>query len=620
MENDLPLLPVGTSIFKKIRDDGKAYVDKTQYLPELKKYGEVIFLSRPRRFGKSLTVSTLDSFYSGEKKLFEGLAIQEYMNSPGFASKPVIRLDMSAPSWAVSKEKLEAKIIKELKKSAKRHNVSLQEGDSADIFLSLIEDIQASYSQKVVLLIDEYDAPVIKTIQDPVLSKIKNLIEDTRSIMSNFYSKVKSADEYLDFVFITGVTKFSRMGVFSTLNNLTDISLLPEFASFIGFTHEELELNFKPFIKRTADRLCLKETELLDKIKAYYDGFSFDGETKLYNPFSTMNFFVNMKFNNYWMESGSNTLIRKMLKDKGLTAQQFENCQVNMDFIRFPGEIDAVPPEGFLYQAGYLTLRKDAESSFRLDYPNFEVLSSMSRLYMDNLFPSIVEAGKAAIELEQHVKDGDIPAIVDDIVVLYSTIAYDDHAAAKCLSMYMAIPRDKQAEVKRLMEPAWGKAAIVKEIYKMSEAFDKNKFEEAYSIMNSLIEKSGLANEIILKLSESFYRAILHSFLLGAGLKAYSEIHSSKGRCDLVVDHKEKIYVIETKVVEKASLAEAAAKNGIKQIMDIGYAKPYKNPILVSLAVAQDLRNVAACCFIKEGKTENINFKHHFLLERTTAS
>ncbi|MDR1111267.1 MAG: AAA family ATPase, partial [Deltaproteobacteria bacterium] len=308
MANGLPLLRIGTSSFKKIRAERRLYVDKTMYLPGLIDKGDVVFLSRPRRFGKSLTVSTLDSFFSGEKELFKGLAAEKFMDSQDFAPRPVINLVMSRPSGSDSKEKLENGILTELRLNAKRHGVSLQGSDPADAFLELIREIKDARSQDVVLLVDEYDAPVIKIVQNPGLSKIKDLLKDTRTVMSNFYGKIKDEDANLDFVFITGVTKFSRMGVFSALNNLTDISLLPEFAALAGFTQEELERDFKPFVRRTADALNLGEDVLLDKIRDYYDGFSFDGETRLYNPFSTMSFFRDMEFNNYWMESGSNTL------------------------------------------------------------------------------------------------------------------------------------------------------------------------------------------------------------------------------------------------------------------------------------------------------------------------
>jgi hypothetical protein len=289
---------------------------------------------------------------------------------------------------------------------------------------------------------------------------------------------------------------------------------------------------------------------------------------------------------------------------------------VGIDFARFPGEIENAAAHGFLYQAGYLTLRKESESSYALDYPNFEVLSSMSRLFVDNLFPSEAGAGKASIDLRKHVENGDVSAIVDDIMILYSSLAYDDHAAAKRLSMFIAIASDQKSEVARLMEPALGRRAILEMTRKMLKAMDENKHGNAISIMDDLIANSSKRKEIRIKLNESFYRSNLHSFLLGAGLKTTSEAHSSHGRSDLVVEHMGKTYVIEIKFVEKSSSAGTAAKNAMGQIIDLGYAGPHANPpILMALAVAQDTRNVAACVFVKDGRADKLELPVHLKKE-----
>jgi hypothetical protein len=196
-----------------------------------------------------------------------------------------------------------------------------------------------------------------------------------------------------------------------------------------------------------------------------------------------------------------------------------------------------------------------------------------------------------------------------DFMRLYSRIAYDDHAAAKRLSMFIAIAQDPGAEVTRLIGQAVGSGAIVDETEKMARAVNENDHGKALALMDSLLKRSGQGKEIRLKLNESFYRSNLHSFLLGAGLKASPEIHSSLGRSDLVIEHKGLTYVIEMKVVGKASQAETAAQNALRQIVDLGYAEPYGNPtILMSLAVAEDTRNIAACAFVKGGQAERLEF------------
>jgi hypothetical protein len=459
----------------------------------------------------------------------------------------------------------------------------------------LIEDVSERYSQKVVLLIDEYDAPVIRVIQDPGLSKVEDLLLDTRRVMSDFYGKIKSADENLEFVFITGVTKFSRMGVFSTLNNLKDISLKPEFAAFMGYTQEELETNFVPFIRRTANRLGLDDSELLRRIQDYYDGFSFDGETRLYNPFSVLNLFGDMEFNNYWMESGSDSLIREMLRDKGLTVGQFENYPVKKDFVRSPGEIDAIPPEGFLYQAGYLTLRKNGDSSFSLDYPNFEVRSSMSRLFLQNVYKTATVAGEASEELKKHLGAGDAQAIVEDFRRLYFNIGYIDHVAAmRRLRIFRTKTDHEFPEVARLMQKVYESDDFETVSNGIDQAIANNNYDLAIKLLNKILKKCGLDSLIRHKMNESYYRSLLQSFLLGSGIDVSPERHSNLGRSDLVIKDKNKVYVLELKVVEKAKDAEASAEAAMSQIIDKNYAELFDDPIILALALSEEKRNISA--------------------------
>jgi hypothetical protein len=612
MESSLPLLPVGYSVFKEIRDKGRLYVDKTMYLPELEKVGKVVFCARPRRFGKSLTVSTLQSFYSGDKELFGGLAAERFMGSPDFFPRPVIHLDMSDPSGADNKELLKEKIMEGLSRNAERHGVPPRGTDASGVFSNLIRDIQKAHSQKVVLLIDEYDAPVIKVIQDPGLSEINDLLKKTRTVMSDFYAKIKSADEYLEFVFITGVTKFSRMGVFSTLNNLKDISLRPEFAAFMGYSQEELETNFGPFIRQMAIKLGLDESDLLRRIQDYYDGFSFDGETRLYNPFSVLNFFGDMRFNNYWMESGSDTLIREMLRDKGLTVGQFRNFPTNEDFVRSPGEIDAIPPEGFLYQAGYLTLRKNGDSSFSLDYPNFEVRSSMSRLFLQNVYKTATVAGEASEELKKHLGAGDAQAIVEDFRRLYFNISYIDHVAAmRRLRIFETKTDHEFPEVARLMGMVHESEDFEAARSEIERAVTGNDFDLATNLLDRLLKKCGLDGLISQKMNESYYRSLLQSFLLGAGIDISPERHTNMGRSDLVVEYKDMVYVLELKVVGKAKDAGAAAEAAMSQIINKNYAGLFDDPIILALAFSEEKRNISAGFHARGESCERLEIGSH---------
>ncbi|MDR1314018.1 MAG: AAA family ATPase, partial [Deltaproteobacteria bacterium] len=338
MTQDLPVLPIGMADFENLRGKQAVYVDKTKYITDLEKAGQFVFCARPRRFGKSLTVNALDAFYSGRKDLFRGLAAENDMNSPNFVACPVVRLDMSAVADSDSKEILQNKIMNRLGIMAERHQVSLRGEDCGDAFSCLIRDVHKASGQKAVLLLDEYDAPVISIIGREKRPCDKNLLIDTRIVMQNFYTQIKVEEEHIKFAFITGVTKFSRMGVFSRLNNLLDISLFPDFSAFMGYTHEELKTYFVPFITHTACALKMSEEGLLKKLKDYYDGFSFDGENEVYNPFSVLSFFKAKKFGNFWMMSGSNTVVRKYLRDKALTVDQFQGQEMKFSRASAPGE------------------------------------------------------------------------------------------------------------------------------------------------------------------------------------------------------------------------------------------------------------------------------------------
>ncbi|MDR1086262.1 MAG: ATP-binding protein [Deltaproteobacteria bacterium] len=571
--SELPELLPGIQNFDKLRKKNALYVDKTKFFPMLLKKGVVVFCARPRRFGKSLTVSALDAFFSGRKDLFQRLAALEFMNSRRFTPKPVIRLDLSEADDCETRDDLEEAIRSCLRVNAKRHKVSLRGNRCLTAFSNLLEDVHDATSQKIVLLIDEYDSPVISLIQRELTYDPK-LVEQTRNFMRSFYSKIKSSDEYLDFVFITGISKFSRMGVFSPLNNLVDISLDSDFAAFMGLTQKELEINFAPYIKSTAKQLRLSEKELLEHIRDYYDGFSFDGRTRVYNPFSALLFFEDREFNNYWMESGSNGLIRKFLLDKKLTVEEFSGLRVSKNFARMPGEIGATPPEGFLFQAGYLTLRKGSDGSYTLDYPNFEVRTALSALFMENLYSSERMAAAAAAELDQYMAAGDVPNIVVIFMSLYSGLSSQDHREAVSVKMDedvltgMAL---EQAEKRRgLSEP-----------------------NSALSFLEALRLKKG----------ENFYRSVLQACLWSIGADVRPEASKNLGQADMDVRYKDQDYIIEMKIAKDSPAALKSAQAGLTQIRSRKYGGASKNPILISLAVDLEERNIGACIFVKNGQT-----------------
>jgi hypothetical protein len=517
---------MGIQTFEELRERNALYVDKTGYLPGLGDRGKVVFCARPRRFGKSLTVSTLDAFYTGKKELFQGLAVEGRLNSPDFTPRPVIHLDMSAVAGSVDRKILEARIIKQLAFVARRHKVALNGADSADVFLTLLRDISEACSEKPVLLVDEYDAPVLDALGKA------DLLAETREVMRDFYRQIKVAGASLHFTFITGISKFSRMGVFSSLNNIMDISLDSEYGAFMGYTQEELEANFGPHIEAAARALGMGEGELLDAVRERYDGFSFDGETRLYNPFSTLAFFSHKSFRNYWMESGANSFIRDFLRDKKLSVEELRGKKVSLDFASAPGEIETTTPEGFLYQAGYLSLRR-AGDGFALDFPNFEVLSAMSALYVRDFFPTDSEAMTAAMRLLEHLEGMNAEGLVEEFNRLFAGISYTDHGEA---------------------------------------------------------ERRGLG--------ESFYRGLLQSFLLGAGVRVQSERHNNLGRMDLAAEYKGRTVIIELKTAGDEASAGDAAEEGLRQIRERDYGNAFAPPVLLlSLAVDAEKRRIRAFRF-----------------------
>jgi hypothetical protein len=234
--------------------------------------------------------------------------------------------------------------------------------------------LQRKHNEKVVILIDEYDKPYIDFYNDPIQAK------EVRKVLANFYVRIKANDQYVKFVFITGISKFSGMGVFSQLNTLTDISLHDKYAAMCGITHEELLANFPEHIAETANKLQMSQEALVDKIKEYYNGFSFDGKTKLYNPYSVLLFFEKQRFSNHWFEVGTTYMMSEYIKNHNFTVEQFRNVKVQLDFLENPGEMDTASVKGFLYQCGFLTISKVEDDKYTLDYPNKEVLDAMSRL------------------------------------------------------------------------------------------------------------------------------------------------------------------------------------------------------------------------------------------------
>jgi hypothetical protein len=289
--DEIPYLGTGVQTFSEFINEKMIYVDKTAYLSRmLVRKNKVLFLSRPRRFGKTLTVSTLESLLSGERELFKGLFVERYLDDKRFAPRPVIRLNMATLVLGKGVEGVESSLGRLTARIANNLGVTVNPDDSPnDMIRDLITNAAKQSGQRVAILIDEYDAPFVGFMNQP-----QDKMDALRETMRSYYATIKEYDKFISFIFVTGITKFAHIGLLSSFNTYIDISTAPEYGAILGFTHEELGHYYKEHIEQTAIALGMSEQQLSKKMEEYYNGFCFDGKTKVYNPFSTQ-LFLNKK-------------------------------------------------------------------------------------------------------------------------------------------------------------------------------------------------------------------------------------------------------------------------------------------------------------------------------------
>jgi len=543
MEKKRLKLPVGIQTFEELRTRGYVYIDKTQFLVELIDKGKFYFLSRPRRFGKSLTISTFDALFSGKKELFKGFAAEDFLARHDYQPSPVIRLDMSMVNTNKGIEGIEESILYITNETARKLKVKLSGTKLYGILLNeLIVRATEKYNQKAVILIDEYDKPYTDFVNDP------DRANDVRSVLRDYYVQIKASDEYIRFAFITGISKFVKLGVFSTLNNLDDISMHPDYAEICGYTEDEIIRYFPDYINETANVMQISGEELIARMRRYYNGFSFDREAmaRLYNPFSTLSFFRDKDFANYWIETGKPKFIADYMKDRNLTVEQFRNFPVSKGFVRSPGDMDATPPEGFLFQSGYLTLRPGISDDLSLDYPNTEVLNSMSELLAQNIMQDEDFTGCRS-GLLKGLMTGDPDKVTGALNRLLASTPYDDFTNA-------------------------ARQSISDHDYDFTP-------------------------------QEWLYRSTILAFLRGCGVVVAAEMHTNSGRADVVVTHKCQTWVIEIKVAYDGASAEKKAEEALSQIMDNNYAVPYPDAFCLGLGIDNEARQVTASRCSKRVRT-----------------
>ena len=420
MNSVLRKLPIGIQTFEDIRRDNYLYVDKTAFVWRIANTGKPYFLSRPRRFGKSLLLSTFEAYFKGKKELFEGLAIEQMEKE--WRQFPVLHLDLNAKKYETP-EDLNAMLNQHLEKWESQYGDEKKDRSPEERFSYVISRASEQAGCGVVVLVDEYDKPLLQTLCNIPL------MEEYRQTLKAFYGVLKSSDRYLRFVFLTGVTKFAQVSVFSDLNQLNDISMKPHYATICGITMQELTHTFAPEIQQLAEHNGLTQEEALQKMKISYDGYHFcEFAEGVFNPFSVLNLFDGYKFSNYWFQTGTPTFLVELLKKSEYDLRTLiDGVEASASsFTEY--RIDANNPIPLIYQSGYLTI-KDYSSRFGnylLEFPNDEVRYG----FIDFLIPyytSVVDdergfyIGKFILELE----NGDYDSFLTLLQAFFADFPYE---------------------------------------------------------------------------------------------------------------------------------------------------------------------------------------------------
>ncbi len=406
INNQKKQLPTGIQTFSYIRTGNYYYVDKTPYLLELAKE-KAIFLSRPRRFGKSLTIDTLDELFSGNKTLFTGLYAE---NNWDWETKyPVIRLGFTE-GQIDNADFLRDNIRTQLLNNAKKFNIELSNSKYISmLFAELIERIAEQQQSQVVLLIDEYDKPMLDNINKPNILEIRDVLRD-------LYSVIKGKDAHLRFSMLTGVSKFSKVNIFSGLNSLTDISLMRKYSALCGYTQKELEEVFAPELTDVD----------IEKMQTWYNGYNWTGES-VYNPYDVLLFLQEHSYKPHWFQTGSSAWLVDNIITHQLDMHDIENITYNeMDLSKF--DIDEMSPISILFQAGYLTINQVKERAmgvrYTLKYPNIEVQQSLNAVLLNNYLSSNYNIANEQNKLYDYLQDGDYDKVKTLLHSFYASIPY----------------------------------------------------------------------------------------------------------------------------------------------------------------------------------------------------
>ena len=416
------LYPIGIQTFSRIREEDLFYIDKTAYVYHMTHTdGVFFFLSRPRRFGKSLLVSTFHSYFEGRKDLFEGLAIEKLEKE--WTQYPVLHFDMSKGKH-MGKEQLEEYLGYQLEDQEEKFGITEHRNGVNNRFADLMETVYKKTGKQLVILIDEYDAPLLDVAHE------EENLDALRYVMRNFYSPLKAADPMLRFVFMTGITKFSQLSIFSELNNIKNVSMDEPYAGICGITKEELLTQMSEDIDELAGKLKLTREETIQELKDRYDGYHFCWPSPdVFNPFSLLNCFADGKMNAYWFGSGTPTYLINMMRKFGVQPSQLGKVRAKAaSFDTATETMTSLTP--LLYQSGYLTIKNYDEDvdTYTLDIPNKEISVGLFDSMLPGYLDSAVDDGRVLMgDMSVLVKRGDMDAALQLLADFLATVPYCDN-------------------------------------------------------------------------------------------------------------------------------------------------------------------------------------------------
>jgi hypothetical protein len=509
-------LPIGIQTFENLIEEGYAYVDKTRFVADIVTQNKYYFLSRPRRFGKSLLLSTLKAAFEGKRELFQGLYLHD--NWDWEQTNPVVHISFGSGVMR-SVNELKSTFSYILDDHEQVNGISSPYTELKNRFMNLIKRLHAKTGQGVVVLIDEYDKPILDSIHK------SELAIEIREELKNYYSVLKDSDPYLRLVFITGVSKFSKVSLFSGLNNLEDITLTPGYSALCGYTQKELEKVFAEYLEGVD----------LDEVRTWYNGYNWLGE-KVYNPFDILLFLKQRSFSNYWFESATPTFLLKLLQARKYSVPDLNYLRVGESLLG-SFDVDRIEVETLLFQTGYLTLAGletlGGMRRYTLCYPNQEVRQSLADYILSYFTTTPVVQQNNAFALYETLEINDLDRLHELFRAFFASIPYD-----------------------------W--------YHKQQTA--------GY---------------------EAYYASIVYCYFAATGIDVRPEVHTNKGRIDLVVHFKERIYLIEFKVLEQCGPGRA-----LEQIKARGYVEQFAghDVYLVGVEFSSKERNITQFVWERQGR------------------